>query len=1013
MHYIQGNESPKNNALIFKPKSTNKYITYTQKQKIKDMKQIRKFSFTRLIAALSGIALFMGSLAGCTRDDIAEGTLGNGVGGPMKFLVADTPALTKSDGTPIVEHLGSQFFDVVDGDSLYLNLEGTPWAVDMASTKVTPYKNKSELTGSSFGFAAYKQDADDSAVNTWLLHGGPIEAPYNGTYWEPTTTILWPNLGKKVHFFAYAPYDAALTMTAANGTEPTLSGFQVASGYAQQKDLLWANNVTADSNPLILNGGGAMEAYKLTFRHALAAIRFKVIESANITVNSVTVRGVYDGGTLNMNTGEWSSLTTGGISVSISNPTTTPDGNGYGVFDEQYTLMMIPNISGTANTYTAFPSGAEIEVRYTKAGVTKTITTDISKHQWRGGYALTYVIGDFAAQPNYDYIFNIEVQPTLDHTGRVSEDGKVVSYKQLKSTSTPNTNPKIPVGWIVEGYYNTLAGAQNADVNERISNGIAGAYIYSFTPESSSGSVDGEQLTIAHPGAIPTSVRIVDRGSARNNKIAATAKKERVGGKAYNLSNPADPYSDVVMNTANTYIINGAGYYRFPIVMGNGVKNGGLNTDAYSQPYFVDYKNNAITDPYLRGTATNHKKPMAALLSWEDKGVRSPKDKKIIEVVDRTASPEMRANANREGYYLNYPGANNGITKTTDANGDVYWVNFHIEQATEQGIAAIAVLDEDGKYMWSWLIWLTDYQPGVGDVEVEYMKKSGDPSAGIETLTFMKDVLGFVDNVYVRHESYPEAKLYVRLVQVEGSRSAVVNCVRPARGNYLIQNPHPKIGYAPFYQWGRVTPIIPSNGEFGNIGERTTDFTSGYHSILNTMNGPVGIAEQHFAGFILNATNWSNTLPTNLWNTAIPTNKIVTRDSEMDEKVEKSIYDPCPVGYTVPRRNAFTGLSVGVPSRDDGYGNIYGDISSSSFNLYWIMFTNYRETNAEAGTGELFLPIASRRVARTSATDNYNSFTAWTSERGIAVYLNQGQGISPVCSPMPSVGHFILPQKEE
>ena len=133
----------------------------------------------------------------------------------------------------------------------------------------------------------------------------------------------------------------------------------------------------------------------------------------------------------------------------------------------------------------------------------------------------------------------------------------------------------------------------------------------------------------------------------------------------------------------------------------------------------------------------------------------------------------------------------------------------------------------------------------------------------------------------------------------------------------------------------------------------------------------------------------------------------------MDEKVEKSIYDPCPVGYTVPRRNAFTGLSVGVPSRDDGYGNIYGDISSSSFNLYWIMFTNYRETNAEAGTGELFLPIASRRVARTSAADNYNSFTAWTSERGIAVYLNQGQGISPVCSPMPSVGHFILPQKEE
>ncbi len=978
------------------------------------MKQIRKFSFSRLIAAVSGIALFMGSLAGCTRDDIAEGTLGNGVGGPIKFLVADTPALTKSDGTPIVEHLGSQFFDVVDGDSLYLNLESTPWAVDMASTKVTPYKNKSELTGSSFGFAAYKQDADDSAVNTWTLHGGPVEAKYDGGYWTPTPTILWPNLNKKVHFFAYAPYDATLTMTASNGTEPTLSGFQVASGYAQQKDLLWAENVTADSNPLILNGGGAMEAYKLTFRHALAAIRFKVIESSNITVNSVAVRGVYDSGTLNMHTGEWSSLSGDG-SFSISSPTTTSDGNGYKVFDEKYTLMMIPNISGTANTYTAFQSGAEIEVRYTaEGGVNKTITTNISKHQWRAGYALTYVIGDFVVNPQYDYIFDVEVQPTLDHSGQPSENGKVVSYKQLKSTTTPNTNPKIPVGWIVEGYYNTLDGAQNANVNDRISNGIAGAYIYSFVPESSSGSVDGDQLKIAHPGAIPTSVRIVDRGSERNNKIAATPKKERQGGKAYNLSNPADPYSDVVMNTANTYIINGAGYYRFPIVMGNGVKNGSLNTAAYSHTGFVDYKRNPITDPYLRGTATNHKKPMAALLSWEDKGIASPKDKKIIEVVDRTAAPAMRPSPDITGYYLNYPGATNGITKTTDANGDVYWVNFYVEQATEQGVASIVVLDEDNKNMWTWLIWLTDYQPGVGDVEVEYMKKSGEPSAGIEKLTFMKDVLGFVDNVYVRHETYPRAEVYIRLVQIEGERSAVVNCIRPARANYLIQDPSPKLGYAPYYQWGRVTPIQPSNGNFVGLGELYFDQTSGFNKVLNTLAGPVHAADQHFQGFITHPSVWCQPSYSNMWNAAIPYDKTVTRDNEMDEKVVKSIYDPSPVGYTVPRRNAFTGLSIGVPSLNDGYGNLYGDISVSNYNLYWIVFTNYRDTQADAGTGQLFLPTTSRRISRNSAIDaGYMSFIAWTSERGLGVYMNQGQGICPLALPNIAVGQFILPQKEE
>ena len=63
--------------------------------------------------------------------------------------------------------------------------------------------------------------------------------------------------------------------------------------------------------------------------------------------------------------------------------------------------------------------------------------------------------------------------------------------------------------------------------------------------------------------------------------------------------------------------------------MGNGVKDGNLNTVAYDQTGFVDYLDRAITDPYLRGTVAAEV-PTNALLIFEDKPVAN----KIINVVN-------------------------------------------------------------------------------------------------------------------------------------------------------------------------------------------------------------------------------------------------------------------------------------------------------------------------------------------------------------------------------------------
>ena len=41
-----------------------------------------------------------------------------------------------------------------------------------------------------------------------------------------------------------------------------------------------------------------------------------------------------------------------------------------------------------------------------------------------------------------------------------------------------------------------------------------------------------------------------------------------------------------------------------------------------------------------------------------------------------------------------------------------------------------------------------------------------------------------------------------------------------------------------------------------------------------------------------------------------------------DIKVAKTIYDPCPVGYTVPRQNAFSAFKIGYGTIESTTGNV-------------------------------------------------------------------------------------------
>lgn len=78
-----------------------------------------------------------------------------------------------------------------------------------------------------------------------------------------------------------------------------------------------------------------------------------------------------------------------------------------------------------------------------------------------------------------------------------------------------------------------------------------------------------------------------------------------------------------LMNTANCYVVTHPGYYKFPLVYGNAIKNGATNAIAYGvkdgtiiSSTFVNHLDNQITDPYIYNN--NNCTVGSADLLWQD-----------------------------------------------------------------------------------------------------------------------------------------------------------------------------------------------------------------------------------------------------------------------------------------------------------------------------------------------------------------------------------------------------------
>ena len=712
-----------------------------------------------------------------------------------------------------------------------------------------------------FGILAsrYSDEWDGTATPDYMYN---VEVNPDGDYWKPAGNYYWPDRGQRLRFFAYAPYDGAgieLSPSTRPGT-PSIT-YTVPGSAVTQSDLLVAVS-DASGNPA-----------SLTFDHVLAGIRFVTGDDMPAgSITRITIKGVYGSGTYAMGDTVWNGL--GNIkdfSQDLDKAfDKTPDVE---LTSQETTFMMIPQ---------TLPENAQIEVTYTEAisKGTFTLTADIGGKEWVMGKLLTYRISTSAILSEGTFVVT---EPAAFTYKGLSVNGLAVNKYYVTSYITTSRAGEAPV---VSPAYYTIEFVEddgNGGYNVIPKPSWLGTFSAGLVRNTSTGassrtvSVNAQTLT-----DVPN--RHDERLKSRN-PVNGTYDLSTKGG--------AEPRT-----TANCYVVNAPGRYSFPLVYGNAVKNGADNPAAYTcEPgseragdldglypdtggksvwvRFVNHLDRPIEDPYIYKNAGCN--PSYARLLWQD-------GENLVT----------------------------GVSLDVDKRN----VTFDVTSADiRQGNAVLAVFDANDMILWSWHIWVTDYEPGLSprmmaehDIDDRQYDRNVTNAEG-RTYTFMGVNLGWCDD---RTRRYEKRSVKVRFTQAETALTRVITIRQLPKylkwSNNLVylhgnKNPLP----APYFTDNvpsamGIKPCWPEEAFNGKGGETVNTMTLG-----ETIRNPL------FIDFKFNSTtrNWlTEAVPgnggeecyvMNLWDAD-------RKGYHTVKPVVKTIYDPCPRGYCVPSKDPFSGF---------------------------------------------------------------------------------------------------------
>lgn len=355
------------------------------------------------------------------------------------------------------------------------------------------------------------------------------------------------------------------------------------------------------------------------------------------------------------------------------------------------------------------------------------------------------------------------------------------------------------------------------------------------------------------------------------------------------------------VNTANCYVVQAPGWYSFPLVYGNAIKNGSANTQAYNPgtsgkglATFVGADGQAITSPYINNGS---QKAVRARLEWQDVAGL---------VADEVSLVGSGSSADK--------------------------IVFQVPKAfIREGNALISALAADGSVIWSWHIWVsgaasTDFAP----VTLTNANNTDFP--------FMRINLGWVAP-YATPLVYPGRETKVRVKQVTSGKEIVFTLLQT--GASLPEN---ELGNCPFYQWGRKDPFVSVDGKIypgeteGSVqGRKKTWYNNFRRDTIGTRALQLG---ESLAAFISNPTVYNvdskgDNKYSNLWHATRDAFVSPATKAENSIPTVKTIYDPCPVGACLPPIGAWSGLKKDNVSADFNHGFHFYTRADKQGELTW------------------------------------------------------------------------------
>jgi len=176
-----------------------------------------------------------------------------------------------------------------------------------------------------------------------------------------------------------------------------------------------------------------------------------------------------------------------------------------------------------------------------------------------------------------------------------------------------------------------------------------------------------------------------------------------------------------------------------------------------------------------------------------------------------------------------------------------------------------------------------------------------------------------------------------------------------------------KNGNNPYYQWGRKDPMLPSDGFTAVIGKDKTCYPGSAE--YKFKYGTDGLNTKDIKEYIKNPHKFNIKLEMktkyyNLWSNDND------KTTPNDDTVIKTVYDPSPVGYTVPAPNAFTGFtSTGQDTNTSSEFNVKGN-----FDKGWHF---YSRPGKQGPT--LFFPVCGWRNDSSGTLEDVSIFgNYWT-----------------------------------